>query len=170
MTTDGNTTLAQLYLGAVITTWTYFSQVIISTTTTLYNHLLTMAPVANGNTMAWTGLVSYINATSYNDANYISSATAGQIGEFTIPSLPSGNYSIAAVVQVARAMATSGGPQNLEFDARTGGTDFTSANQTLSTSFSRYYYIWNTNPNTSVAWTTSDLGAAGFNLGVKSQT
>jgi hypothetical protein len=169
-TTDGNTALAQLELGSAVTNNTFYSQVIVSTTDSRTMHLATITPVANGNTMAWTGAVGNINTASYNDADTISSAASGQIGEFTASALPSGTFSIQAVVQSARAEATTGGPQNLKFDTRTGGTSYQSANQTLSTAFALYQYIWATNPNTSVAWTTSDLGAAGFNLGVESQT
>jgi hypothetical protein len=147
-----------------------WSEMIVATTDTRNKHLVTVKPVANGNAMAWTGVVSSINPLNYNDANNISSGTAGQIAEFTIPSLPAGNYSIDAVVQSARATASLTGPQNLQFDVRTGGTDYQSANQLLTTGFqSDYYYVWSTNPNTGVAWTSGDLGAAGFNLGVESQ-
>ncbi len=172
LTTDGNSSLAQLWLGvgAYQANYTYYSQVIVSTTDTRSMHLATMYPAANGNTMAWTGSVSSINATTYNDTNIISSATSGQLAEFTASALPSGSYTVAAVVQSARASAAAGGPQHLEFDTRTGGTSYQSANQALSTGMALYQYVWSTNPNTSVAWTTSDLGAAGFNLGVESQT
>jgi len=170
VTTDGNTALAQLWLGANTYNQTYYSQVIVSTLDSRAMHLATIPPAANGNTMAWTGTVGNINATSYNDSNVISSATSGQLAEFTASALPTGSYSIAAVVQSARASATVGGIQNLQFDTRTGGTSYQSANQTLSPGMSHYAYIWSTNPNTGVAWTTSDLGAAGFNLGVESQT
>jgi hypothetical protein len=171
VTTDGQTSLAQLWLGSGDATWgTDYSEVIVSTADTRLMHLDTIKPVANGNTMAWTGSVSNINQATYNDSTTISSATSGQIAEFTVPALPAGNWQIAAVVQSARAIEQAGGPQNLQFDTRTGGTDYQSANQPLTVAFGYYYYIWSTNPNTSVAWTISDLGAAAYNLGVESQT
>ncbi len=173
VTTDGNTSLAQLWLGyagAPDNPYDYYSQVIISTTDTRSQHVATITPSANGNTMAWTGVVGSINTTSYNDANTISSATTGQLAEFTFTALPAGSYSIVAVVQSARAAATVGGIQNLQFDARTGGTSYQSANQALAPGMKNYQYVWTTNPNTSAAWTTSDLSAAGLNFGLESQT
>lgn len=169
--TDAATQLNQVQIagpGCGVSSW---SEMIIATTDTRNMHLATLKPTANGNAMAWTGIVGSINPVTYNDANNISSGTANQIAEFTVPSLPTGNFSVNAVVQSARATASATGPQNLEFDVRTGGTDYQTANQTLTLSFANgYYTVWSTNPNTSAAWTTSDLGNAGFNLGVESKT
>ncbi|MBI2233442.1 MAG: hypothetical protein HYU57_00185 [Micavibrio aeruginosavorus] len=173
VTTDGQTSLAQIKLGSCQTSsTTFYSQVIVSTTDSRLMRLLTRAPVANGNTMAWTGAVSDINENILSELNLISSSTAGQLAQFTVPAtLPvSSNWAVQAVVQSGRLLRSTTGPQNFRFSLRTGGVDYTSPSDIpLELGYENFSYVWNTNPNTSAAWTSSQVTAATFNLGVKSQ-
>ena len=69
-----------------------------------------------------------------------------------------------------KAQVDTTGPQHIQGMVRAGSTDYTSSN--LSPPQGSWGWIstdWTTNPNTGVAWTTSDLSAVGFNLGFKSQ-
>lgn len=174
VTTDGQTSLAKVGLTQIwdannITYASMYSQVIVATTDTRSMKLATIQPVANGNVMQWTGAVSDVNETTLSDATAITSGTSDQLAQFTVPSLPSGTFGVEAIVQSVRASRGSTGPQNLQFVARTGGSDYTSSSQSLITSYQNYQYLWATNPATGSAWTTSEIAAAGFNLGIKSK-
>jgi len=172
ITTDGITALSQLKLGSYTTSssrYSYYSEVIISTTDTRSMRLVTLKPVANGNTMDWTGSVTDVNQ-YLNDSNtFISSGTAGEIAQFTIPSLPSSSsFDVVALIQSAKALMTTGSPANLRFSVRTGATDYSSSDISLDVVYEPHNYIWNTNPATSNPWTTAEVGTVGFNLGIES--
>lgn len=171
VTTDGQTTLAQIGFTKADTYSIYeslYSEVIVTTEETRNARLATIEPTGNGATMDWTGAATDIDETGLNHSDAISSATTGQIAQFTIPALPAGNFSVMAVVQNAWVRRAATGPQNVQFLVRTGATDYTSADVTLDTAYGFHSYIWDTNPGTASDWTTSELGAAGFNLGFKS--
>ena len=173
LTTNSLTAVNQVYFASLhdqfSVNYSHYSEVILSTTDTRSWRMATIQPSANGNTMSWTGAVGDVNEVSLSDATAIVSGTADQLAQFTVPSLPTGSFGVEAVIQSVRASRGSTGPQNLQFSVRTGGSDYTSSSQSLTTSYANYSKIWSTNPGTSAAWTTSDIGAAGFNLGLKSK-
>ena len=148
-----------------------WSEFIVATTDTRNLRLATLAPSANGNTDNWdTGGVSNVNETTDNTSTVNASGTAGQIQEYTVTSLPSGSFQVQDVWLNMKAQVDTTGPQHIQGMVRAGSTDYTSSN--LSPPQGSWGLIstdWTTNPNTGVAWTTSDLSAVGFNLGFKSQ-
>jgi hypothetical protein len=148
-----------------------WSEIIIATTDTRNLRLATLAPSANGNTDNWdTGGVSNVNETTDNTSTVNASGTAGQIQEYTVTALPSGSFQVQDLWLNMKAQIDTSGPQHIQGMVRTGSTDYTSSN--LSPPQGSWGWIstdWTTNPNTGVAWTTSDLSAVGFNLGFKSQ-
>lgn len=148
-----------------------WSEIIVSDGDTRGMNLATLAPVAAGNTQAWSGVVGNINPTTINDANVISTASNSQISEWTIPTLPSGSFTVPAVIQVARGLKGASGPTNFDYIARpgSGSSDNASADVPLQTSATNYaQHIWATNPNCSCGWVTSDLGS-GTNFGIESK-
>lgn len=171
VTTNSATQLNQVALGAEINAGgDAWSEVIVATTDTRNMRLATLAPAANGNADTFdTGGVSNVNEVTLNQATLNASGTAGQIQEYTVGSLPTGTWSVVDLWTNAQAQVDTTGPQHLQSMVRTGSTDYTSSN--LSPPQSTWGWIgndWPTNPNTGVAWTTSDLSAAGFNIGFKS--
>jgi hypothetical protein len=150
---------------------TYWSEIIVSTTTGRGLRLATLAPAANGNTDNWdTGGVSNVNKTTLNTTTVNASGTSGEIQEYTINALPSGTFGIVGVWLNAYTQVDATGPQHLQGIVYTGSTAYTSSN--LSPPQSAWGFVstnWLTNPNTGVAWTTIDLGASGFNIGFESQ-
>jgi hypothetical protein len=143
--------------------------VIIQDTSTLGMAVLTLPPLATGNTQAWTGSVSNINEISINDSNYIYDANANDISEWTVStsSMPAGTWNISAVVTEARVNVGSSGPQHFEWVVRTSdGSDHVAGSVAPTTSFSNYQYVWPTNPHTSAAWNAGEL----INSGVESLT
>lgn len=147
-----------------------WSEIIVATTDTRSMRLVTLAPAANGNADTFdTGGVSSVNETTLNQATVNASGTSGEIQEYTVGSLPTGTFSVVDLWTNAQAQVDTTGPQHLQAMVRTGSTDYTSSN--LSPPQSSWGWIgtdWPTNPYTGVAWTTSDLSAAGFNIGFKS--
>lgn len=176
VTTNSATQLNQLMLvgpGAYCcgqTIGTYWSEVIVATTDTRNLRLATLAPSSNGNTDNWdTGGVSNVNETTDNTSTVNASGTAGQIQEYSVTALPSGSFQVQDVWLNMKAQVDTSGPQHIQGMVRAGSTDYTSGN--LSPPQGSWGWIstdWTTNPNTGVAWTTSDLSAVGFNLGFKS--
>lgn len=180
LTTNSNVKIAYLDLMSPVelvfngTTLTAWSEVIVSTRDTRTMGMLTQVASGNGNTHNWDhASAANMDSALSMDSSPESSATAGQIDEYTVtPGAPPGSFGIVSVVQHARASAGSSGPQKIKQIVRTGGTDYFSADKTLSSAWTLYVENWDTNPNTGVEWQTSDLppGSSAFNMGVKSDT
>jgi hypothetical protein len=171
VTTNSATQLNQISLGGVNGGQSIlWSEIIVATTDTRTMRLVTLAPAANGNTHNFdTGAASNVNETTLSNATVDASGTAGQIQEYTIGALPAGTWSVLDLWLNARAEVDTTGPQHLQGMVRTSSTDYTSSNLAPPQgSFGWISTDWTTNPNTGVAWTTGDLGAAGFNIGYKS--
>ena len=150
---------------------TYWSEFIVATTNTRGMRLVTMAPVANGNADTFdTGGVSNVNEVTNTIGTVNASGTASEIQEYTVsPTFPTGSWNVTDVWVNALAQVDTTGPQHLQAMVRTGSTDYTSSNLSPPQSVWGTVGIdWTTNPNTGVAWTTTDLSAAGFNIGFKS--
>lgn len=173
VTTNSRTQINQAGLYGMSGNGTWWSEVIVSTTTTLASNLLTLAPNANGNTQDWSGAspcTSILNATAINDASYISTPSNNQLEQCKITgTIPAGAYNVDAVVTSMRGLVGGSGPQHMQYNVRTGGADYFSSDITPTTVFSNLPdVIWSVNPATSSAWATSDLSDTGFNIGVKS--
>jgi len=171
--TDAATQLNQIDLVAVVAggTTTNWSQIIAADADTRAMSVWTLAPLAAGNTQAWTpNTLANINDTVINDTTFISSSANNDISEWTTPvTAPAGAWTVKAIVQEARVQRGTTGPQHFDWIVRTASTDFTAGvSNAPATSFGNFNnQLWATNPNTSSAWLITDI-AAGFNLGIKS--
>lgn len=172
--TDSATAIASVVLGGINTNVPhYWSEVICADVDTRSMSLVTLAPTANGNTFNWdAGSYANINETTLDDTGVISSGTVGQVAQFTVGSSGiTGNSAIKAVCVTARASAGTTGPQHVKASVRTGGADYASATIALqSGSLARIQGVFLTNPATGNAWVNSDVTAAGFNVGLVSDT
>jgi hypothetical protein len=175
--TDSATTLNSVgfsYLNTVAnTTSGVFSEVIVNSSNTLGMALWTLTPHAAGNTQLWSGTVADIDKFVINDSTFISTGTNSQLSQWTVSDIapPSGTWAVQAVVQSARVLVGTTGPQHFAWNVRTGSTlaDYNTGSNAPITSFSNFpNHIWATNPATSAAWQFSDLTASGFNLGLES--
>jgi hypothetical protein len=167
ITTDGATALAQCQISSpTSTTNMMWSELLIQDTSTLGCAVQTLPPIAAGNTQAWSpNTVSNVNPTTINDTNFVGSATAAQISEWTLATaLPGGSWTIGAVVQEARVSVGSTGPQHFGWEVRTSdGTDHTTGTiAPLVGSFANFQNVWATNPHTSAAWNAGELINAGL--------
>lgn len=170
VTTDSATALAAVLFGAPVSSANIFwSECLVQDTTTLGCGVQTLPPLAAGNTQSWTpNTLANINPTVINDANFISSATANQVSQWTnATTLPTGSWTINAVVQSARVSVGTSGPLHFEWNVRTSdGTDHVTGSVAPLTSFGNFNNVWPVNPHTGVAWNAAEL----INFGLESLT
>jgi hypothetical protein len=170
VTTDSATTLNQLELAALAAPGSGYawSEAIVQDTSTLGTGLLTLPPMASGATQSWTGSVGNVNEWQINDSANINTASVNALSEWTVATtLPTGTWTIEAIVQSVRVEVGTTGPQNAEFLVRTtDGSDHVAGSFAPTTSLANYRHIWSTNPHTSAAWATGDL----INAGIESLT
>ncbi len=169
VTTDSATALAFIRPATVAAggggAWT---ELIVADSDTRSWNLQTLPPVANGNTHDFdTGspAAANVNEIVLNDATLDGSTTAGQIDQYTIPTIAGGTYTIVAIGVSARMQKGATGPTKMDIGVRSGGTDYWSSDQTLITAWYGYQNWWNTDPNTSATW-----AALPSNIGLKSVT
>lgn len=178
LATNSNTTINGLRLGGECVSTAAsaqhvafsYSEIIVSDSDTRGWTRNTLTPAADGNTDTFdTGGVSNINETTLDDATLNASGSAGQVQQYTIGSLPAGIYGVVAVGFSARGLAgSSGGPTKIDFGTRDGGADYWGSDLSLPGSIDLVQDNWTINPATSAAFTTGQLAAAGFDIGLKS--
>ncbi len=168
-TTTETTTIAGVQLstgsGSMSSFW---SEIVVGDTDTRSYNLQTLAPVANGNTHNFdTGspAASNVNEITLNDATLDGSTTNGQIDQYTIPTIASGTYTIVSIGVSARMQKGATGPSKMDLGVRSGGSDFWSSDQVLTTAWADYQNWWATDPNTSGTWASLPS-----NIGLKSVT
>lgn len=134
------------------------SQCIIANQTTIGWRMDTYVPSGAGSLSDWTGDYTDIDEVVYNDANFISTPTANAVSNFALTPVgaPDGSE-IKAFVVTARARTGGAGPQNLQLNVNTDGTDFFSPSILQDAGFLPNIGIWETNPNTGVKWVDADL-------------
>lgn len=172
VTTDSLTAVNQVTFAGVniaIADNDYWSEVILSTTDTRNMNLVTLAPVANGANMAWSGTVANVNGTNYNDTNPLTTGTANLVAEFTTGTLPAGSFTIPVICQSARVEIGTSGPQNFSYIVRpgTGSTDYSVNTTAPTTAFANYQNCLTQDPSISAGWTPAAL--SGIQYGVESQ-
>jgi hypothetical protein len=177
VTTDSATSLDGAVLGHPFyagssASQVYWSEIIATSDDTRALNLKTTAVTANGNTYTFdNGNYANVNETVTDDTGLISSGTAGQLAQFAVDASGiTGTPAIRALCISARAQKGGTGPQNAKMSVRAGGIDQLSGVLALPAAMNRVSYIFTTNPNTSGPWAYSDLTAAGFNIGIRSET
>lgn len=175
ITTDGATTLNKVQFGhfyASLTGETYWSEMIVASEDTRAMNVVTLPPSANGNTFNFdTGSYADVDEVTLSDADLITSGTSGQLAQFTIGSSGiTGTPAVRAVCVSARAQKGASGPQNAKMNVRTAGADHLSSTIALPAAMNRIANIFANNPATSGPWAYTDITAAGFNVGVQSET
>jgi hypothetical protein len=175
VTTDGITDLAYIVLGNNAQgPRNFWSEVMVTDFDPRTCSLQTFAPVANGNTHNFdtgTPAAANVNEVTLNLTTLDGSTTAGQIDEYTTGAVATGTFDVMAYGVSAFLSKGTSGPSKADLAVRTGGTDFFSSDQVLSTFYDSYQNWWTLNPNTSAPWLTNQIGStSGFNIGLKSVT
>lgn len=130
--------------------------------------LLTRYANGAGATTDFTGGYTEIDEIPYSDADFINSATNGDIELFTNTGPSISGYTVRAVGVYARAKKGASGPANLQLALRSAGTNSFSSSKALDVGYASYGHIWETDPATSAAWLSSAIDSLQF--GVKAVT
>lgn len=155
--------------GGITTPNVYVSQIAVADEPTVGWRVMQGYMSGAGASTAWTGDHTTVDEAALNEADYIYSNTADQIETFAYTLVGSTTgYIPRAVAVSARAKRGGSGPQNLQLALRSGSTNYFSGSKALGLGYESYQHVWNTNPDTSADWTTSQLAA--LQPGVKSIT
>ncbi len=160
----------------------YYDDLVVSTmddtTTPTFlgdRRVTTLYPDGNGNYSQFVGSDSnsvnnyqLVDETLVDDADYVTSDTAGNKDSYTMSNLAQTPSSIEAVQITANVRKDDAGTRVGRTFFRIGGTDYDSGDIALSTSYQMATYLRETDPSTSAAWTNSSLSS--MEVGVKVQT
>jgi len=147
-----------------------FAEFIIADEDTRAFSLVTLYPNAAGDANAWTGAYTDIDESTLNDADMVYSNTGDADMQVNLSGLPTGVYSVKAVMASARAYRDAAStPDGLALGIRngTGGSLDYGVKQTLSTSWTTYNRLMTTNPVTAAAWAVSEIAGLQLNLRAK---
>lgn len=130
-----------------------------------------LAPSGNGNSSQWVGsdadsVNNYQNVdeATPSTADYNGSSTSGDKDTYAYGDLPDTTGTINGVQINSHALKSDAGSRSLAHVTRHSGTDYDSADLTLSTSAAILRTLQETNPGTSAAWTISQVNAAEFGV------
>lgn len=191
VTIDGASSLVEIYINKVLAVaWTGtlsgnigqighintdngaaygFSQSIVADEPTLWFKYRLTLPTANSATnTAFTGDYTAVDEAILSDADFITSGTANQVETYTAAARAFTGYTVKAVILNYRALRDTTGPQNIQGALRIGGTNYFTANRSLTLAYSNFREYYPTNPATGIDWTPGGAGDATLEFGVKS--
>lgn len=93
----------------------------------------------------------------YSGTDYVGSATTGQKDSYAMADLPAGVtsvYGVQVTGQMAKSDATLG---QARYIVRSGGTDYGGTTRALTTSYTTYSEVYETDPATGVGWTPTGV-------------
>lgn len=101
-----------------------------------------------------------------SSADYVGSATAGNKDTYAMGNLTGTPTSILGVVVNSYVAKSDTGAKFSRPVVRSGVTDYVGSSAALATSYTARQDVWETDPNTAVAWTTAGVNAieAGFEV------
>ncbi|MFM7009138.1 MAG: hypothetical protein ACKO0Z_07350 [Betaproteobacteria bacterium] len=146
----------------------YISQVVADTGSTVGFKVFNTYPINVGTFTDWTGSwVGKSNQSFTDEAAGTYANTVGHKTSWTGVSLPAGasGMAVRAVANTVRAYVTPGAtPQSVAAGVRFGTTNYEGDTYALDALKGIQYvqHIWNTNPQTGLQWTYSDVGSIGF--------
>jgi hypothetical protein len=112
---------------------------------------------------------TYVDESVTNDSDYVRSGTSAAwvTDLYALPdtAIPAGS-TINSITFYARFREGDGGNDYAKFAYKSGGTVYYSSAPNITTSFTTYSWVQNTNQKTSAAWTIDDINAltAGISL------
>jgi hypothetical protein len=129
--------------------------------------------IESGNSAQWG--VNILNTPNFqavqvlNDGLYIQSNIASDVDTYTTSNLNKITSNIAGVQVINWSRNTDSTTHAIRSVARISSTDYESTDITINdTAFKAFQYIWETNPDSTIAWTVGDIGTTEF--GVKLQS
>jgi hypothetical protein len=145
----------------------YYSQVIVATSSTVGWKFFTKPPTGNGANTAWTGTFADVDETVVSDADFITTAVANDVETYTGAALSLGSGTVKAVVVSMRAKNDGVSPVNIQGALRRSSTNYFSGNLSINSGYGPMVAIWETDPSTSAAWVGSDAASATIEFGAK---
>lgn len=129
--------------------------------------VVTVRPNGNGSSSQFTGSDGnstdnylLVDEVGYNTTDYTGSATVGHKDLYAMSDLPAGTTNVFAVQEIMIGFKSDAGAGALKPVLRTNSTNYTGSAYALSTSASSIVApIRETNPNTGVAWTPTEIDA-----------
>lgn len=134
-------------------------------------------PSAAGNSTQWDPSTGSnwdcVDEIPYNDTDYVSTNVVDEVDLYALANLVEGSKTISAIkcLQVSARAKQDGAATatKLALSVRTGSTNYFGSDQSVTQDVWGWYSeLWHTNPNTSVAWTKSDVD--GLEAGLKSRS
>jgi len=164
-TTQAATTVSSLSLQG--SNLSYYSQILVKTTSTLGGTVQTLAAEGDGSNTDFTGTYVDIDEIVLNDDGDAIYGTAdGQVETFIMGdvTIPVDNV-VEGMTIGSRMSIGSSGPQNVQFVTRSNSVDYPSGNVSgVDLSLRPYQVIIPEDPDTSSAWTESGLNAVQIGL------
>jgi hypothetical protein len=94
------------------------------------------------------------------DTSYVESSTVTNIDTYAMDDLPSGASAVKFVGGMHYAKKTDVGARGIKAELRTSSTNYSHATElALSNSYQYYQSFWGQNPNTTAAWSVSEVNA-----------
>jgi hypothetical protein len=172
-TTPGATTIDRIMVGHDDSAWPpgYYDNVILDDADWIGDtKIQAIKPTAAGNSTQWDPSSGSnwdcVDEIPANDNDYVSTNSNDALDLYTFSDLTGSIEEVKCVQLQARTIRNGAAtPQNLQLAVRSGGTNYFSSSMAVPyvnpKSFST---IWQLNPNTSAAWSVSEVNAADFGM------
>jgi hypothetical protein len=127
----------------------------------------TIFPDGAGNSTTWTPLSgsNFSNVDEIavdDDTSYVSTATATNVDTYTYGNLSFANTVVKGLSVNVVNRKDDAGARTLAPVVRSGGTDYVGTTQSSFDSYTDAWQAYDTNPDTSTAWTPSEVNGAEF--------
>jgi hypothetical protein len=143
----------------------YVCEFIVADEDTRTFSLVTLPPNASGDASAWTGGWTDIDDITTNNMDMVYANTNDADMQVNLGGLPAGTYTVKAVKLAARVYRDAAAvPTGIALGIKHGGSFDYGDKQALTTSWSSYERLMNTNPVHSAAWDVADIAALQLNL------
>ena len=126
----------------------------------------TLLPDGNGNSSVLVGSDAdstdnylLVDNPNPNEAEFVGSAVEGDKDTYTMEDLPSASEDIIGVIAEQIAAKADQGTKFMRPVIRTVSTDYVGDSYALAQSYALDWHAWDLNPNTSLAWTGTEVNA-----------
>jgi len=130
-------------------------------------------PNGNGNYSQWTGsdgnstdnyLLVDESTTPNGDTDYVASSTPDQLDSYVMANLANNGVTVKSVKAIIQARKDDTNVRQLALLCRSGSTDSVGTTRTMTTTYTFYEQVWETDPATAAAWAGSAIDAAEFGV------